>query len=101
MPVKDLLRGATAVKDGSEIDVDAQLVKSVQGTVRGSGAVSATLEVDARNGDHEWINIATITLSGTDATSDGITIEAAYTKMRGRCTAISGTDAVVDLSVGM
>lgn len=72
-------------------------------TSAGVGAATILIEVSdvdsASNGD--WITAATITLTlGTTTTSDGFASDAAWRFVRSRITAISGTDATVNIYVG-
>jgi len=69
-------------------------------TVTGTGAVAATVKVQARTGpDGHWIDLGTMTMSGTDSASDYLPpMDAAYFDHRATCVAISGTDASVVVS---
>lgn len=73
---------------------------TVQATVTGTGAVSATVVVEASNDATNWLLLATITLSGTTSASDGAVFGAAWDMVRARCTAISGTGATVTAHLG-
>lgn len=68
-----------------------------QATVVGTGAVTATVKVQVSlNGTH-WLDLATITLSGTTSASDGVVAEGPWSQIRGNVTAVSGTSAAVTL----
>lgn len=74
--------------------------KSMQATVTGTGAVTATVVFEVSNDNVNWIvePIATITLSGTTTDSQGFTMNAPWAYVRARLTAISGTGAVVTVT---
>lgn len=81
---------------------------SFQAIETGTGAVTATVIVQASNdeatykGDaSNWITIATITLSGTTSTTDGFTTVAPWKYVRAGVTAISGTSATVKVLMGV
>lgn len=81
---------------------------SFQAIETGTGAVTATVIVQASNdeatykGDaSNWITIATITLSGTTSTTDGFTTVAPWKYVRAGVTAISGTGATVKVLMGV
>lgn len=62
----------------------------------GTGAVSATILIEARNvGSGTWRTLGTLSPSGTDAADDSITTDTPWLEHRARCTAISGTSAAV------
>lgn len=67
----------------------------------GSGAVTATVIIEASNDRLGWVTLETLALSGTGVASDGFALDAAWGSVRARCTAISGTGAVVVATVGV
>ena len=70
-----------------------------QATVTGTGAVTATVEIEVSNDGVNVVDtvMGTITLSGTTSHSDGFTSEAPWKYVRANVTAISGTGASVDV----
>jgi hypothetical protein len=80
-----------------------------QATVTGTGAVTATVVIDASNEPpntsfgQNWIGtvLGTITLSGTTSASDGFTTFAPWKYIRARVTEVSGTGAVVTATMGV
>ena len=79
-----------------------------QGIVTGTGAVTATILIQASNEEAtylgtkaNWITIGTITLSGTTTATDGLTTIAPWRYMRTSVTAISGTGATVEVLMGV
>lgn len=74
---------------------------SVQASVAGTGAVSATIAIDVSNDNTYWVNAGTITLSGTTSATDGFTTDAPWKYIRARVTAISGTGATVKVLMGV
>lgn len=69
--------------------------RTVQASIAGSGAVSATVTVEVSNDQVGWITAATITLSGTDSDTDGVAIDAAWGYTRVTLSGITGTSAAV------
>lgn len=75
-----------------------------QATVSGTGAVTATVTIEFSNdGVNALSTVAgTITLSGTTTSSDGFTTtDAPWKWWRANVTAISGTDATVQVYHGV
>jgi hypothetical protein len=66
---------------------------SVQATVTGTGAVTATVSVQVSNDASGWIEIEEIALSDTTLATDAITVTAAWKYVRCVCSAITGTGA--------
>lgn len=69
--------------------------------VAGTGAVSATVLIEATNDpsdDTSWITLATFTLSGTNSAQDVISGVCTPMAVRHRCTAISGTSATATVT---
>lgn len=71
------------------------VTQAFQATVVGTGAVSATVAIEATLNGQDWLNIGTITLSGTTRASDGLAVAAPWLLFRANCTALSGTGAAV------
>lgn len=97
--VTDLLVGATATSTGDWQFKDAPQT-SFQATVTGTGAVTATVVIDVSNDGTYAVSttLGTITLSGTNSSSDGFTTNAPWKYVRARVTAISGTGATVNVN---
>lgn len=74
--------------------------KTVQALVVGTGSVSATIKIQVANIDGQWLDLATITLSGTDSASDGTSWVVPWAFCRANCTAISGTGAALTVALG-
>lgn len=74
-----------------------------QATVTGTGAVTATVAIDCSNDRVNWCTtvLGTITLNGTNTSSDGFTTQAPWAFVRARVTAISGTGATVQVLMGV
>lgn len=77
--------------------------KGFQACVSGTGAVTATVLVEASTeasgGVMGWFTLGTITLSGTTTTNDAFATNSNWPYLRGNITAISGTGARVTLNV--
>ena len=77
---------------------------TIQATVTGSGAVTATLLVEFSNDNVGWIPAGaspTISLSGTNLATDGFKVDAAWVYVHCELLSITGTDAAVTLTVGV
>ena len=79
-----------------------------QAIVTGTGAVSATVVIQVSNqeatfnGDKSnWITLGTISLSGTTTSTDGFTTTAPWRYVRANITAVAGTDATVEVIMGV
>ena len=71
-----------------------------QAVVTGSGAVSATVVISGSLYAGQWVTLATIKLTGTDAATDGFIHAGAWAFYRAELTAISGTDAAASVNMG-
>ena len=81
--------------------VNAQiLARAFQAVVTGTGAVSATVLIEASNNRENYMTLGTITLSGTTAAADGFVSVAPWEYVRANVTAISGTGATVVVTMG-
>jgi hypothetical protein len=103
------LAGATALLTSATTAAAGAATRSVSATktyqangVTTSGAGSATIAVQGSNDDGtSWDTIGTITLTlSTTSSSDSFASDDRYTWLRGNVTAISGTGASVDLTMG-
>ncbi len=70
-----------------------------QAIVTGTGAVTATVDIEMSNDGVNVVDTAagTITLSGTTSHSDGFTTNSPWKYVRANVTAISGTNASVEV----
>lgn len=71
---------------------------SYQADIAGTGAVSATILIEVRNGNGDWILYGTLSPSGTTSATDSIVGNTRWNEHRARCTAISGTSAVATVN---
>lgn len=88
---------------GAGIGFDCNEAKrTFQAFVDGTGAVTATVQVEVSNDNIHWCETEAgeIELAGTSTSSDGFTIDAPWRFARGNVTAISGTGAAVTLLMG-
>lgn len=69
--------------------------RSIQASVGGSGAVSATVRIWGSNDPLIGLLLGTITLSGTNADGDGFGSDVPWDYLWPEVTALSGTDAAV------
>ena len=94
-----LLDAATATTTGSAVR-PTNVNRTFHATVTGTGAVTATVIIEASNNTRDFLTLGTITLSGTTSAADGFVSVAAWKCVRARLTAISGTDAAVSVQMG-
>src|SRR4030043_175818 len=96
--VRDMLgtAGVLTTATGDKIYKDSPSA-TFQAIVVGTGAVTATVVIDASNDGTYWCStvLGTITLTGTTSSTDGFTTTAPWKYVRARVTAISGTGATV------
>lgn len=100
--VSNVVTGVTVTGTGAWVYKDAPKA-TIQATVTGTGAVTATVVIDCSN---DGVNacatpLGTISLSGTTSSSDGFTTDAPWKFIRARTTAISGTSATVVVLKGV
>ena len=88
-----LLSGATGTTTGTPFQPPPS--GCYQATVVGTGAVSATVVIEASIDGESWLTLSTITLSGTTSASDGFVAAGGWPNVRARLSAISGTGATV------
>ena len=96
-----MLTAATTVAAGSAVS-SFRGVKTYQANgTTSSGAGAATIVVQGAHNNINWDTIGTITLTlATTTSSDSFTSEDHYPLVRGNVTAISGTGASVNLTMG-
>lgn len=94
--------GVTSTGAGIGVYKDSPY-STFQATVSGTGAVSATVTIEVSNDGTNWCStvMGTITLSGTTSSTDGFTSEAPWKYIRANVTAISGTNATVQVYMGV
>lgn len=100
--VSNVVTGVTVAGTGAWVYKDAPKT-TLQATVTGTGAVTATVVIDCSN---DGVNacstpLGTISLSGTTSASDGFTTDAPWKFIRARTTAISGTGATLVVLKGV
>lgn len=93
--------GAGSTFDIASTSQDEKPNRTFQATVSGTGSVAATVLVQVSNDPaYGWLTLGTITLSGTTTATDGFASEAAWQHVRSNVTAVSGTGAVVTVTMG-
>lgn len=102
VPVRKVLLDAiTATATGSAVnDIGNGNWPTFHGSLAGTGAISATIAIQARNvASGQWVTIGSLTPSGTGTAAAAFASPGRYMEYRADCTAISGTNAT--LSVAM
>lgn len=94
-----MLLATTAGTVGDRV-TDKPFNRTYQTTVTGTGAVSATVRIEASNDLTGWVELGTMTASGTALASTGIVSQTMWRHVRAACTAISGTGATVKVTMG-
>lgn len=89
-----ILAGRTTTGAGDAVPMSGAK-HTFQGTVTGTGAVSATVLVEVSNDGASWLTMGTLTLSGTTSATDGFASDSPWELVRANVTAISGTGAAV------
>jgi len=95
-----LLDAVTATGAGSAKAFSHSIpYRTCQATVSGTGAVTASVNIEVSNDNVGWILAGTIALSGTTTATDGFTIQATWLNIRANVTALTGTGAAVTVVV--
>ena len=75
--------------------------RTFQAVVTGTGAVSATVQIQVSNDNVNWLLAGTCSPSGTTSAIDGFVSTAPWVYVRSNVTAISGTSAQVVVTLGV
>lgn len=76
------------------LTLNQSLKMSFQLTVQGAGSVSASVVIEGSHDGQGWINIASLSASGTAYATDGGTFETFWPQLRARITAVTGNATV-------
>ncbi|MCK5611366.1 hypothetical protein KAR91_56370 [Candidatus Pacearchaeota archaeon] len=101
-----LIEDAITTVTGDPFPV-AEVARTYQAKVVGTGAVTATVVIEGSNdtqavvANKTWVLLGTITLSGTTSDTDGFGSVLPWQETRARITAVSGTDATVNVNMGV
>lgn len=90
----------TFTATGTGTAVSGPTNRTFQASIIGTGAVGATVIIEGSNDGVYFVVMGTITLTDTTTDSDAYVSAAAYTLVRCRVTAISGTGAVLTVTQG-
>jgi hypothetical protein len=102
MNVQTLLDAVESTGAGSALPMAREHTMSMQCVVAGTGAVTATVDVEVSNDNSTWESLVTFELSGTTSASDGaVQNPMMWPFVRGNITAITGTGAAVTLTIGV
>jgi hypothetical protein len=74
--------------------------RAFQATVSGTGVVSSTVTIQVSNDNVAFVPFAIFTLSGTTTATDGQESYGPWAYIQTTITSISGTDAVVTVTMG-
>ena len=108
MKIYNLITGATTVSTGTAFSAYAERTAeaahpslTAQGVITGTGAVTATVEIEGSLDSTNWFPISTLSLTGTttDTKHAVSTVNAAF--IRADMTAITGTAATVDVYLAL
>lgn len=95
-----LLAGVTSAPETGNSFIVDETSRAYQATVTGTGAVTATVVIEGSNNASNWLELGTITLSGTGSDTDGFGSIVPWLYVRSRLTAITGTGATVNVIMG-
>jgi len=96
MSTTKLLNAVIATGAGLGVGISQKKGFSIQSSVAGTGAVSATVLIQVSNSaGADWDTIATQTLSGTTRASYSTPLVGPYDLVRANVSVISGTGAAV------
>lgn len=98
MPIP-LLDNVTSVNAGAAVPGGQIASFSAQASVTGTGSVSATVVIEGSNNGDDWVQIATLSMSGTGRATDGGVAQTLWSQIRARVSAISGTNASVSAAI--
>lgn len=73
---------------------------TVQAVVTGTGALTATVVIQVSNNSTNWLDLGTLSLSGTTAATQGLALNAHWVYIRGNISALTGTGATVNVTMG-
>lgn len=97
---KVMLAAVTGTGPGGSFQ-DSNKAPSFSGFVAGTGAVSATVDIEVRNSiGGAWVKYGTLTMSGTTQAGDAVAGTARYAEYRANVVALSGTGAAVTVTMG-
>jgi len=95
---RELLSEATTTTTGATFPCYGSTT-SVQASITGSGAISATVIVEVSNDESQWLTLETLSLSGTTSATGGVAFVPCWRAIRARLTAISGASAAVTVKL--
>lgn len=93
LQVNKILETTTVVAGASFVDTISG--GAFQAIVTGTGALTASISIQASLNNVHWIEIATMSLSGTTSATDGFVNLGEWLYYRAECTALTGTGATV------
>lgn len=101
MATQTILSSGTASATGfiKIIPESAQATRTLQASVAGTGAVTATVVISGSVDAQQYVALVTFTLSGTNSASDRVTVSFSEPHLKATLSAISGTGAVATASV--
>lgn len=73
---------------------------TVQATVTGTGALTATVVIQVGNIQDSWLDLGTLTLSGTTTATAGLALDAHWVYLRANVTTLTGTGATINVVMG-
>lgn len=76
------------------LQVNQSIKMTFQLAVQGSGSVTAQAVIEGSHDGQGWINIATLSASGTGYGSDGGTLETYWPQVRARLVSVTGSATV-------
>lgn len=101
MATQTILSSGTASATGyiKIIPDNAPASRSLQATVVGTGAVTATVVIAGSADGQAYVDLASFSLSGTNSASDRVSVTFSEPHLKATLSGISGTGAVATASV--
>lgn len=73
---------------------------TVQVVVTGTGALTASVTIQVSNDGTNWLDLGTLSLSGTTSATQGLALQAHWVYIRGNIATLTGTGATVNAIMG-
>ena len=104
MKIISILPATLTTVTGGSVPIKEENTRemSIQATVVGTGAVTASIVIEVSNDNLGWVSnaVSNINLSGTSVASQGFLLKAPWAYIRARVTGITGTGASVTVTAG-
>jgi len=104
MKIISILPATLTTVTGGSVPIKEENTRemSIQATVVGTGALTASIVIEVSNDNLGWVSnaVSNINLSGISVVSQGFLLKAPWAYIRARVTGITGTGASVTVTAG-